>query len=162
MRPERLAPILAALILSVGAIPAAELTPQQQVETRLMCYCGCADLTVRVCTCGTAEEIRRDIADRLAAGQTPDQVVAAYVARRGEQIRSAPTKAGFNLLAWITPFAALLGAGTALIFLVRRWGPRSGVPEAAGTRAHPSEPPPLTPEEHEILKRIERDIRESL
>jgi len=162
MRPERAAPILAALLLAAEAILAADLTPQQQVETRLMCYCGCADLTVRVCTCGTADAIRGDISDRLAAGQTPDQIVAAYVERRGEQIRSAPTKSGFNLLAWITPFAVLLIAGTGLILLVRRWAPARRTSGGAGSAAGPAEGPPLTSEEREVLKRIEREIKETL
>jgi len=145
MRPEKLVPILAAFLLQAGASRAADQTPQQQIETRLMCYCGCSDLTVRVCTCGTAEAIRRDISDRLAAGQTPDQIVATYVASRGEQIRSAPTKTGFNLLAWITPFAALLIGGTSLVFLVRRWAPRRRAPGGADAPAVPAPRPPLTP-----------------
>src|SRR4029077_3752580 len=83
---------------------AADLTPQQQAEGRLMCYCGCSDLPVRVCTCGTADSIRQEIASRLGNGETPDQVVAAFVAQHGEQMRSAPTKSGFDLVAWVTPF----------------------------------------------------------
>jgi cytochrome c-type biogenesis protein CcmH len=161
MRLDRAAPILAALLLVAQANPAVEPTPQQQVETRLMCYCGCADLTVRVCTCGTADAIRAEISDRLAAGQTPDQIVATYVERRGEQIRSAPTKTGFNLVAWITPFAALLIAGTCLVFLVRRWAPARS--KAAGTAADgPVGGRPLTPEERKVLERIEREIRDTL
>ncbi|MBI1951665.1 MAG: hypothetical protein HYS34_09930, partial [Acidobacteria bacterium] len=71
-------------LLSLVASPAivragAPLTARQEVEGRLMCYCGCADLTVRTCTCGTADAIRQEIAESLGYGETPDQVVAAYV-----------------------------------------------------------------------------------
>src|SRR5437899_2294661 len=104
MRPERLslsgarkasrAACLALAVLMGARAPArpADLTPQRQVESRLMCYCGCSDLTVRTCTCGTADGIRKEIGDRLERGESADAVVAAFVARHGEQIRSAPTK----------------------------------------------------------------------
>jgi cytochrome c-type biogenesis protein CcmH len=131
-----LAGVLAAPTAVRGA-RAAEPTVRQGIESRLMCYCGCADLTVRVCTCGTADAIRAEIDSRLAAGETADQVVAAFVARHGEKILSAPTKSGFNLLAWIMPFAALFAAGGVVIALVRRWeraGARSG-PDAEPRRA---------------------------
>ena len=154
--------LAAALLLLPGALAAADLTPQQQIESRLMCYCGCADLTVRVCTCGTADGMRQEIAERLARGEGAGQVVAAFVARHGEKILSAPTKEGFNLLAWATPFAVLLAAGAALVLVVRRWsaqgagagGPASGGPVAAGA------PPLPSARESELRKRIEREIRE--
>jgi len=134
-------------------------TPRQQVEERLMCYCGCADLTVRVCTCGTADAIRREIDARLENGETPDQVVAAYVSRHGAQIRSAPSKAGFELLAWITPFAAILLAGSALVIVVRRWGrraPAGGTGDSRGASA----PAPFLPEDQKALERVRREMRE--
>ncbi len=126
-----------------------------------MCYCGCSDLTVRVCTCGTADGIREEIAGRLANGETPDQVVAAFVAQHGEQIRSAPTKTGFDLIAWVTPFLVLILAGSALVAVVRRWGVvRSAVaapPGAPGTEAAPPSP---TAQERKALERVRREMRE--
>lgn len=147
---------------TLGPAPAgaADLTPQQQIEGQLMCYCGCADLTVRVCTCGTADGIRGEIRERLAAGETPEQVVAAYVSRYGEKIRSAPTKSGFNLLAWVTPFAALLVAGSALVLVVRRWG-RGGARAAAPERLGETPGPPLEKEEERrLLEQVRREVEE--
>ena len=34
---------------------------------------------------------------------------------------SAPTKKGFNLVAWVVPFAAVIVGGTALVFILRTW-----------------------------------------
>jgi len=141
------------------SLAGAPPTPQQEVEGRLMCYCGCADLTVRACTCGTADAIRQEIAQRLSTGETPDQVVAAYVSRHGAQIRSAPTKTGFDLLAWVTPFAALLLAGAALIVIVRRWGAQAAAARTAGAPG-PAAPRPFRPEEQKALDRVRREIRE--
>ncbi len=144
----------------VGTSLAADLTPLQQVEGQLMCYCGCSDLTVRVCTCGTADSIRQEITSRLGNGETPDQVVAAFVAQHGEQIRSAPTKSGFDLVAWVTPFLVLALVGAALVVVVRRWGSLRTSQVAA-----PGAPPAVdhhapTPEERKALERVRRELRE--
>ena len=157
----RAARLAAVVLLAVPTLLfSADLTPQQQIESRLMCYCGCSDLTVRTCTCGTADGIRQEIGSRLARGESPDQVVAAFIARYGAQIRSAPTKRGFDLLAWSTPYVALFVAGTALVLLVRRWG-RGGRRAAAGPLpAAVNADAPQTPADREIMKRIEREIRE--
>lgn len=152
------------MVLLLVATPAVALagaapTALQVVEGRLMCYCGCSDLTVRVCTCGTADAIRQEIAERLGNGETPDQVVAAYVARHGAQIRSAPSKSGFELLAWVTPFAAILLAGSALIVIVRRWGARA-VAGGTGSAAGGAADRPFLPEEQKALERVRREMRE--
>jgi len=126
-----------------------------------MCYCGCADLTVRVCTCGTADGIRQEIAARLVNGESPDQVVAAFVARHGEQIRSAPLKSGFDLVAWVTPFVALILAGSALVVVVRRWGKARGGSLAGATPSAGAESGrATTPEEQRALERVRREMRE--
>jgi cytochrome c-type biogenesis protein CcmH len=159
-------PLLAiALAWSLGAVAtappaiAATETPAEKIESRLMCYCGCTDLTVHVCNCGTAAGIKGDIRDRLAQGQTPDQVVAAYVARYGEQIRSAPGTSGFNLLAWVMPFAVLFAAGAAVVLLVRRWGAHGGA--ASARHGAPGTAGAAAPD-RKTIERIERAIRESL
>lgn len=149
-------------VLAADAAPAGAAVPDAREETavaieeRFMCHCGCTDLTVRVCNCGVAAEIKGDIRDRLAAGQSRAEVEAAYVARFGEQILSAPIRRGFNLMAWIMPFAAVLAAGAMVVVLVRRWGARP-VPAAASPGAAP--PPGADPAS---LERVDRAVRDLL
>lgn len=156
----------AALLVFLGAttaLPAAELTPQEKVETRLMCYCGCSDLTVRTCSCGTAAEIKRDIAERMASGQTADEVEAAYVGKYGAQIRSAPTTSGFDLLAWVTPFVAILAGGGFILHRIRRWRSQALGDPAPGQAAVPAfDSRRLSADDRGTLDRIEREIREEL
>jgi cytochrome c-type biogenesis protein CcmH len=163
--PRRRLGIALAAIVSAAAIArpiaAATETPAEKIESRLMCYCGCTDLTVHVCNCGTAAGIKDDIRDRLARGQTPDQVVDAYVAQYGEQIRSAPTASGFNLLAWVMPFAVLFAAGAAVTVLVRRWGARGPAPAPSHAPVTPRAKGTTAPDK-KTLERIERAIRDSL
>ncbi|HEU4400729.1 MAG TPA: cytochrome c-type biogenesis protein CcmH [Candidatus Polarisedimenticolia bacterium] len=151
-----------ALLVTARPLQAADLTPQQQVESGLLCYCGCAGLTVRTCTCGTADSVRREIAERLGSGETPQQVIEAFIARHGEQMRPAPPKSGFNLVGWVTPFALLLLAGGSLVALVRHWQTRGLLPVAVGaTGRGPAAPDaPLTDKERDILKRVERELKE--
>ena len=141
---------------AAGAPAAAEReATAQAIEEGLMCHCGCTDLTVRVCNCGVAAGIKEDIRDRLANGQTPSEVTAAYVAKFGEQILSAPIKSGFNLMAWIMPFAAVLAAGAIVVVLVRRWGARPVLAAAPGAAAPPAA-------DAASLERVDRAMRDLL
>jgi cytochrome c-type biogenesis protein CcmH len=137
-----------------GAAPVDREKAALAVEEDLMCHCGCTDLTVRVCNCGVAAEIKADIRSRLKEGQTPAEVEAAYVARYGEQIRSAPTRTGFNLLAWTMPFAVILAAGGVIAVLVRRWGRAHAAAEAAA--------PPAAKPDRAALERVDRAMRDLL
>jgi len=55
--------------------------------------------------------------ERLAAGESPEQVKAYFVEKYGLWILLAPPRQGFNLLVWVVPFVAL-GAGLVLVFIV--------------------------------------------
>ncbi len=147
-------------LLLVSTVPALAAPPstQEEIEARLMCYCGCANLSIRTCTCGTADAVRREIAGRLAEGESPEQVIGAFVARHGEQILAAPAKSGFNLLAWIAPFGAVLLGAAALVFVVRRWAGRAPLPAGAPSGSAAA----LSDEERAILERMDREIRKEL
>jgi len=113
---------LFALALLALAPVLATATTQQEVEESLTCQCGCG-LTVHSCNhlqCGSGEPMKKEIAERLARGETKEQILAAFRERLGEKVLSSPTMQGFNWFAWVTPFAALLIAGTILTVVIRR------------------------------------------
>ncbi len=149
-RPARAwagAALAAALALTAPAVPAAPGSPLplDEVTSRLICDCGCNNLTVKNCTCGKADRIRADVAARLSAGLTPDRIIQVYVEEYGEQILAAPTRRGFNLVGWIVPFAAVLIGAAFLVVLLRRWArvPASEVPlvpPLSASAAAPSDP----------------------
>jgi cytochrome c-type biogenesis protein CcmH len=59
------------------------------------------------------------------------QVIDFMTATYGEQVLAAPTKKGFNLTAWITPFALLLVGAVSIWFVVLAWvDQRRGAVEA--------------------------------
>ncbi len=113
----------AALLLALACAPSlAVAATQQEVEEALTCQCGCG-LTVHSCNhlnCGSGEPMKAEIRQRLGQGESKEQILDAFKARYGEKVLSAPTFQGFNWLAWLTPFAAILAAATMLVVTVRR------------------------------------------
>jgi cytochrome c-type biogenesis protein CcmH len=80
----------------------------------------CQNLSVADSPSRLAGEMRAEIATKLAAGQTPEQIRAFFVDRYGEWVLLAPTKRGLNLLPWAVPVIGVI-VGAALWFaLVRR------------------------------------------
>lgn len=130
-------------------------TTLQAVSEALTCQCGCG-LTVANCNhpqCEFAVPVRAQIEGMISRGMSRAAIIGYFRGKYGEKILSAPTTEGFNLLAWIMPFAAL-AAGGALIFLaVGRWhsklpGPPPSV--LAGDSAFDSE----------LKRRLERELKE--
>jgi cytochrome c-type biogenesis protein CcmH len=110
------------LAVALSACAVAPEPTQQEIEEALTCQCGCG-LTVHSCNhlnCPSGEPMKREIGDRLARGESKDTVLAAFTARYGEKVLSSPTFRGFNWLAWVTPFGAVLAAAGVLIVVIRR------------------------------------------
>ena len=113
-----------------GVAPFVRADVKAIAET-VTCYCGCPHLQVSKCFCGTADAIRTDFAQRLDGGQTPDQVVAAYVEEHGVGILAVPPRRGFHWIIWVGP-PALLVLGAAAVWLAgRRWSRSGAAPELA-------------------------------
>jgi len=97
----------------------ADLTVSD-LEKELMCQCGCT-MVLEPCQCGTADQMRTLIGEMIDEGQTKSQILDYFVAQYGEKALSAPTKKGFNLIAWILPFAAIAAGGGIIYFILRTW-----------------------------------------
>ncbi len=99
--------------------PAYALT-SKDIQKELMCQCGCT-MVVDVCDCDTANQIRAKIDELMGQGQNKSEIIGYFVGRYGEKMLSSPPKKGFNLVAWIVPFAAVVVGGTALFFVLKAW-----------------------------------------
>jgi cytochrome c-type biogenesis protein CcmH/NrfF len=112
---------------------------QSEIEESLTCQCGCG-LTVHSCNhlqCPSAIPLKAEIASQLALGKTRPEVLAYFAGKYGEKILSAPTATGFNVIAWVMPFAAVLVAAAVMTVVARRWRrsvPTAAVAEPAGER----------------------------
>jgi cytochrome c-type biogenesis protein CcmH len=68
----------------------------------------CENVTVAYSNATLAGQMRQVIRDKLAQGQTHDQIIQYFVDRYGEAILTQPPKHGLNLLVWLVPLAGLL------------------------------------------------------
>jgi len=116
--------MLMVAVLFVLAGPATVWAASQlaDLENALMCKCDdkCGKVLIN-CTCDTSKETRRTLTGKLKSGLTVDQIVQQYVDKYGETVLSAPTKSGFNLTAWIMPFAALAIGGFGVRKVIKSW-----------------------------------------
>ena len=136
--------------------PIVESPEAMQVTTIIQCYCGtCVNQTLHECTCGLAAMEREKVAKAIAAGATPESLIAAYVGEHGPQVRIVPKREGLNLIGWAIPFTASLAGLAALMIVLRSWRRRSPLlPSPAG-------PGSTVPEaERAYRERLERDLRE--
>jgi cytochrome c-type biogenesis protein CcmH/NrfF len=83
-----------------------------------------------------AQQIKRVIASRIAAGDTKSQIKNQLVAEYGDAILAAPQHKGFGLLAWWLPIAGIIAAAVIVGAGAWRWS-RRREPLLAG--------PPLDP-----------------
>jgi len=120
---------LAGVSLAVADEPASCLDPAEYDKAIriILCDCGCHPQSVHDCACGRAAQMRDEIrATMTERCLSADALVALYVEQHGQQIRIAPAASGFNLVAWLGPLFALVGASLAMIFVLRRWTRRPG------------------------------------
>jgi len=97
----------------------------REVASMLVCQCGCDNMIVSDCNCDYAEQTRALIRKKIDEGQTKDVILSDFVEQYGEKVLAAPTKRGFNLTAWIMPFAALTVAAGVVAMIITTWVRRS-------------------------------------
>jgi cytochrome c-type biogenesis protein CcmH len=123
---------------------------------RLMCTCGCAQMLGECNHVGCPESGRErtELSDAIAAGKSNQQILDWFAAKYGATVLAAPTVHGFDLVAWIAPFAVLGAALLGTFLLVRRWRAVS----LARTQAD-STPQTGSPDsaERERMERIRRE-----
>jgi len=130
------ATVLVALLLLLGAWPAAAQQPSRPVDdlqvyeiaSELRCVV-CQNLSVADSPSEMANQMRAIVRERLAAGETPAQVRQYFVERYGDWILLAPPRRGFTLVVWLAPLVAVLVGLAVVALLVRRWtGRRRATP----------------------------------
>jgi len=93
-----------------------------ELENALMCKCDdkCGKVLLN-CTCSTSDETRGKFSKLLESGLTVEQIIQQQVAKYGETVLSSPLKSGFNLTAWVMPFAMLLAGGLGITKIIDLW-----------------------------------------
>jgi cytochrome c-type biogenesis protein CcmH len=148
-----LAGVLAGLLV-VGIVVAqgGAVTDDQvnAVAKKLNCPV-CENVPLDVCETQACVQWRDLIRQKLAAGETPEQVITYFRATYGDRVLQSPPNTGFTALVWVLPFVGL-AAGVAILAVVLRG--MTARPAAAETT---TEAPSLT---DEYRKRLERELEE--
>ncbi len=92
----------------------------REVSSELRCPV-CQGLSIQDSPTELAQGMRGVVRDKLAQGQTPEEVKAYFVGRYGEWILMRPRASGFNLLVYVLPVLGLAAGGALVFALTRRW-----------------------------------------
>jgi cytochrome c-type biogenesis protein CcmH len=138
--------VCAAALLAAPLARASEQHPTQaELEGEVMCpVCG---TTLDQSESPAAQQIKRVIARRIAAGDTKSEIKARLVANYGDAILAAPPHHGFGLLAWWLPIAGIVAAAALVGFGAWRW---------SRAREPAPEPAPLDPA---LERRLDDELR---
>jgi cytochrome c-type biogenesis protein CcmH/NrfF len=93
---------------------------------RLMCVCSCSQILLE-CNhvgCSYSDRMRGELIAGLDRGENDDLTLQGFVQKYGPTVMAAPTTTGFNRVAWIMPFLALVLGLLTTIFIVLAWRKR--------------------------------------
>lgn len=154
---DKCSPTFCGLNSNMASVPRSAFADdlQSEVEQALICQCGCG-IVLKHCphqNCGYAIPARRYIAELIKEGKGKEEIIDIFVKREGQKVLAAPKKEGFNLLGYILPFIALIGAAFFISKVIKTWTSR-GTREEEKTLEH-------LPEDKgsELDKKIEEELK---
>jgi cytochrome c-type biogenesis protein CcmH len=142
MRAEAYIPVVRPPRVGVASVVSTER--RDELEKHLKCLCGCP-MDVYLCRttdfkCPVSPRVHADIEALIAGGYSEDEIREAFITTYGERVLTAPKAQGFNLLAYVAPFAAIGSAALFVGWLLHRWRNEAvpvdvslRIPQAAGT-----------------------------
>ena len=117
---------------------------------QLMCVCGCNQVLLE-CNhvgCTYSDRMRNELMAGIERGDSNSLILQSFVQKYGNTVLAAPTQKGFNMVAWIMPFAVFFVATGLAVWLVRLWKSRAV--------AQPVEHPNLPVEQLDALRQKAR------
>jgi len=126
--------------------PAAWSAPPNAADLEAEVVCPVCETTLDQSNAPVAERMKLYIRERIAAGDTEQQIKDALVLEFGPGVLATPEKSGFGLLAWLLPLVVLVVGAVVVGLLVRTWSRGRGE----------------TPEEVSLDPELERRVDEEL
>jgi cytochrome c-type biogenesis protein CcmH len=155
-----LLPLCVSLLFSImlGLTTAAWSQSWQEVAGDLMSP-ACPGRTLLNCTSSQAEQWRELIRQKLAQGESKEQILRYFVDIGGEGILAAPPKQGFALTAWLLPLFVMVNGAGLIVILTRRWAQRRPPAEIHGMTDYNAAPSSRTLSDP-YLDRLHRELKE--
>ncbi len=137
----------------------AQISDDQVNRVARQLYCPiCENVPLDVCETQACEDWKDEIRQRLAAGQSEQEIIDYFASVYGERALAEPR----SWVVWVLPVVGLVIAGLIFLVVVRNW--TRNRPEPAPARTEAVEPMPLPPGldegDAEYVARLEREIRE--
>ena len=142
--------VAAGLAFAAPAMASEQHPTLSELEHEVMCPV-CKTL-LALSDSPAAERIRVFIRERIAAGATKSEIKDELVTQFGQSILAEPPKKGFNLIAWVLPFAGLALAGGVVGVLAWRASHRGRSHVESATAAGP-------PLDADIERRLDDELR---
>lgn len=113
--------VAVALVIGVtDREPATADERARRIGDSVMCP-ACSGETVSNSQAPVAVNIRKQIANRIAEGQSDAEIKDALVAAYDDRIELNPPRTGIAALVWVLPVAGLVAALAGLAVVFRRW-----------------------------------------
>ena len=115
--------VVLAVALVIGSRPSGPTNPLDRahsLEQTIKCP-TCRGQSVAESDAPASKAIRTDIAERIAQGQSDDQIRDFFASKFGDDIILRPKSSGVGGLVWVLPVAALVLAASGLGFAFWRW-----------------------------------------
>ncbi|MBI4124582.1 MAG: cytochrome c-type biogenesis protein CcmH [Deltaproteobacteria bacterium] len=112
-------------VLTLAAVPGQDLDSRARtVADQLRCPV-CRGIPIAESPSELARDMMGVIRQKLAEGQSEEEILRYFEDRYGEWILLKPKAKGMNLLVWGLPALLLVGGGIFLAFKISRWSSRS-------------------------------------
>lgn len=135
--------------------PQGQVTDEQVRAIARELWCPlCSNVRLDTCELQACEQMRQEIALKLAEGEDLESIKAYFLEQYGPQILGEPPREGFNWLAWILPFAVLIGSGLFLALRGRRLF--TGHKPAPVTNSQAVRPTSDDPYERQLAEELKR------
>lgn len=120
-----------------GSEPAVPPGPGERVNAlaRTIKCPECPGQSVAESDVPISREIRVDLAERVADGQSDEAIRDYYVSRYGSEVLLTPPRGGLAGLIWVLPVVALILGIAGLVVTFRRWRARGAVVASDEDRA---------------------------
>jgi cytochrome c-type biogenesis protein CcmH len=110
------AAVIAGMLILLGA--GDDSTRIERLGHQMMCVCGCNQILLE-CNhvgCTYSSRMRDELVAAVGSGKSDGGVLQSFVEKYGATVLAAPTKTGFDSVAWIIPYLALvLGIGVIVL-----------------------------------------------
>ncbi len=151
---------IALVCVPAGAqqLTAAQAARAKAISLKVKCMCGGCNDPAGACyhsggtfsgPCDMALSEIKLVDQKVAKGESDDQILKDFVAQYGPTVLVDPPKKGFDLTAWVVPVLVPLLAVVLVWEVARRWRQKRPAVAASATAAQ------ITPE---MLARVQHEI----